>query len=88
MSVIDKMHLTILKLRKKLNQINRIYRGFKENNNNEQSNKNPQEITHLIFVVHGIAQKLDRKKIFKCCDQYINHILLDIITILFLFFLN
>jgi len=66
-SVIDKMHSSILKLRKKLNPEDRISKCFKENII-EHSIKN-QEITHLIFVIHGIAQKVNREKIFKDCEK-------------------
>jgi hypothetical protein len=67
MTVIDKMHYTLMKLRKKI-QYNRIHRGFFSETKYEQKNYS-KEITHLVFVIHGIAQKLDRTKIYKCCER-------------------
>ena len=57
LSVFDKMQLTLLKLRKKIH-FNRISRGI-ELFTHERDNQS-KNITHLVFVVHGIAQKLDR----------------------------
>jgi len=41
----------------------RLKRGWKDNSK-EESSKKPKEITHLIFVVHGIAQKLYENSVF------------------------
>lgn len=60
MSVIDKMQIGFSKLRNKING-KRIKRGWKCSKSKEIQNDGDgqfKEITHLIFVVHGIAQKL------------------------------
>ena len=57
LSVIDKVHSQILKLRK-INQLNQIRRGVKEND--EKDSEKSQEaapVSHLVFVIHGIAQR-------------------------------
>lgn len=31
----------------------------------------PVDITHLVFVVHGIGQKMDNSAIVKSCQEYV-----------------
>lgn len=68
MTVMDKMHLTFMKLRKKIH-FDRIHRGYLCPDFTYDHATHSKEITHLVFVIHGIAQKLDRSKIYKCCDR-------------------
>jgi phospholipase DDHD1 len=46
----------------------RINRGYKTS---AETDDNSGDITHLIFVVHGIAQKLYEKSIIKNRDEYV-----------------
>jgi hypothetical protein len=70
MSVIDKMQHGFSKLRNKIKG-NRIKRGWKSVKLKEDGDGKFKQITHLVFVVHGIAQKLYEHSIIKACDEYI-----------------
>jgi phospholipase DDHD1 len=47
----------------------RICRGFREKHKDNNMDEKPSEITHLVFVVHGIAQKLYENSIVKNCEE-------------------
>ena len=68
MSVIDKMQHGFSKLRNKIKGT-RIKRGWKSTKLKEDGDGKFKEATHLIFVVHGIAQKLYEHSIIKACDE-------------------
>lgn len=48
----------------------KIKRGYvdKKESGTDMDDK-PREITHLVFVVHGIAQKLYENSIVKSCEE-------------------
>ncbi|CAF0849369.1 unnamed protein product [Brachionus calyciflorus] len=47
----------------------KIRRGVKEKHRESDHDEKPQEITHLIFVIHGIAQKLYENSVIKNCED-------------------
>lgn len=48
----------------------RIKRGMKQKyRDTEPAEEKEQEITHLVFVVHGIAQKMYENGIVKNCEE-------------------
>lgn len=50
----------------------RVVRGWKtvkQKDSNAEGDGKFTEVTHLVFVVHGIAQKLYENSIVKCCDE-------------------
>jgi hypothetical protein len=69
-SVIDKMQHSLSKLRNKIIKGIRVRRGWKSLKIKEDGDGKYKEATHLIFVVHGIAQKLYEHSIVKACDEY------------------
>lgn len=60
----------LLKSKSKLSSGTKIKRGYvdKKENGTDMDDK-PREITHLVFVVHGIAQKLYENSIVKSCED-------------------
>jgi phospholipase DDHD1 len=47
----------------------KIKRGYKEKSKEAELEEKPKEIGHLVFVVHGIAQKLYENSIVKNCEE-------------------
>jgi hypothetical protein len=53
----------------------KIRRGFREKGKDpDVEEKKPKEITHVVFVIHGIAQKLYENSIIKNADEYVSKI--------------
>ena len=67
-SVIDEMRHGFSKFRNKIKGM-RIKRGWKSTRLKDDGDGKFKEATHLIFVVHGIAQKLYENSILKCADE-------------------
>ena len=53
----------------------RLYRGYCYEATMEDK---PPDISHLIFVVHGIGQKMDTGSIIKSCAEYIFYNVINI----------
>lgn len=74
MSLIEKMNFGISKFRSKMSGM-KIKRGLKvktpksSENDSADNEEKEQEITHLVFVIHGIAQKMYENGIVKNCDD-------------------
>ena len=69
-NLIEIMHSKLSKLKHKI-KINRIRRCIKHAEDvpdENYQNMKLKEVTHLVFVVHGVAQKLQKNKIIECCD--------------------
>lgn len=48
-------------------KLNRIRRCIRQVEDDKEEIKF-KEVTHLVFVVHGMAQKLQKNKIIECCN--------------------
>ena len=46
----------------------RLWRGYYEEAKMEDK---PSDVTHLVFVVHGIGQKYNEKRIIQCCNKWV-----------------
>ena len=44
----------------------RLHRGFQSEATMDDK---PPDITHLVFVIHGIGQKMETGKIIRCCSE-------------------
>lgn len=68
MSLIEKVNFGFTKFRNKINGV-RIKRGLKNKVKDTEPEEKPQDVTHLVFVVHGIAQKMYENGIVKNCKD-------------------
>lgn len=67
-NVIEIMQSKLSKFKHKI-KLNRIKRCIKTLREDDQQDLSQQEVTHLVFVVHGVAQKLQKNHIRKCCNM-------------------
>lgn len=64
------MHFLVTKILYFIKAGIKIRRGLKEKHKESDSEEKLPEITHLVFVIHGIAQKLYENSVIKNCEEY------------------